>query len=68
MIFKILTLFPEMFEGVLNSSILKRAIGNKLIEVKLINIRDYTKDKYNRTDTPPIGGGAGFLQLVAELV
>ena len=41
MIFKVLTLFPEMFEGVLNSSILKRAIGKNLIEVKLINIRDY---------------------------
>ena len=68
MIFKILTLFPEMFEGVLNSSILKRAIGNKLIEVKLINIRDYTKDKYNRTDTPPIGGGAGLIMKCQPII
>ncbi len=68
MIFKILTLFPEMFEGVLNSSILKRAIGNKLIEVNLINIRDYTKDKYNRTDTPPIGGGAGLIMKCQPII
>lgn len=68
MIFKILTLFPEMFEGVLNSSILKRAIGKNLIEVKLINIRDYTKDKYNRTDTPPIGGGAGLIMKCQPII
>ena len=68
MIFKVLTLFPEMFEGVLNSSILKRAIGKNLIEVKLINIRDYTKDKYNRTDTPPIGGGAGLIMKCQPII
>lgn len=59
--FKILTLFPEMFTSFFSSSILKRAIGKGLIEVELINIRDYTKDRYNRTDTPPIGGGAGLI-------
>ena len=59
--FKILTLFPEMFESFLNSSIIKRAIANNLISVELINIRDYTKDKYHRVDTPPIGGGAGLI-------
>ncbi len=59
--FKILTLFPEMFDSFLNCSIIKRAIAKKLIEIDLINIRDYTKDKYNRTDTPPIGGGAGLI-------
>ena len=68
MIFKILTLFPEMFEGVLNSSILKRAIGKNLVEVKLINIRDYTKDKYNRTDTPPVGGGAGLIMKCQPII
>lgn len=57
----ILTLFPEMFEGYLNTSILKRAISKDAIEVEVVNIRDYTKDKYGRTDTPPIGGGAGLV-------
>lgn len=57
----ILTLFPEMFTNVLSSSILKRAIGQKLIEVNCIQIRDFTKDKYRRVDTPPIGGGAGLV-------
>ena len=61
MVFKILTLFPEMFTSFLDSSILKRAISKGLIKVDLINIRDYTKDKYHRTDTPPVGGGAGLI-------
>ncbi len=59
--FIVLTLFPEMFESYFNSSILKRAIGTKKIEIQFINFRDYTKDKYHRADTPPIGGGAGLI-------
>lgn len=58
---KVLTLFPEMFESFLNTSIIKRAISKKLVEIQLINIRNYTKDKYGRVDTPPIGGGAGLI-------
>ena len=57
----ILTLFPEMFEGFKNSSIIKRAIGNNIVEVNVVNIRDFTLDKYKRVDTPPIGGGAGLI-------
>jgi tRNA (guanine37-N1)-methyltransferase len=64
----ILTLFPEMFSGVLSSSILKRAIGQELIKVNLINFRDFTKDKYGRVDTPPIGGGAGLVLKVQPIV
>lgn len=59
--FIILTLFKEMYESFLNNSIMKRAISKGLIEIKLVNIRDYTKDKYHRVDTPPIGGGAGLI-------
>lgn len=59
--FIILTLFKEMYDSFLSSSIIARAISKGLIEVKLVNIRDYTKDKYNRVDTPPIGGGAGLI-------
>ncbi len=66
--FTILTLFPEMFSSFFASSILKRAIGEKLIEVKLVNIRDYTKDKYHRVDTPPIGGGAGLIMKCQPII
>ncbi len=61
MIIKILTTFPEMFVSFLSSSIIRRAISKKLVTVKLINLRDYTKDKHHRTDTPPVGGGAGLI-------
>ena len=64
----ILTLFPEMFDGFLTNSIIKRAIGKKVVEVKIINIRDYTKDKYGRVDTPPIGGGAGLVMKCQPIV
>lgn len=64
----ILTLFPEMFEGVFSASILKRALGKGVAEIEIKNIRDYTKDKYGRTDTPPIGGGAGLIQKCQPIV
>lgn len=64
----ILTLFPEMFDGFLTNSIIKRAIGKKVVEVKIINIRDYTLDKYGRVDTPPIGGGAGLIMKCQPIV
>lgn len=64
----ILTLFPEMFDGFLTNSIIKRAIGKKVVEVQIVNIRDYTKDKYGRVDTPPIGGGAGLIMKCQPIV
>jgi len=56
----ILTLFPEMFEGI-KSSIIGRAIENKLIEINTINIRDFSKDKHQKVDDTPYGGGAGMV-------
>ena len=56
----ILTLFPEMFEP-LKQSILGRAIENNLIEINLINIRDFSKDKHKKVDNTPYGGGAGMV-------
>ena len=61
MIIKVLTLFPEMFQSFLNSGMVKRAIDKKAIEVELINIRDFTDDKYNSADDYPYGGGAGMI-------
>ena len=59
----VLTLFPEMYDGVLNSSILKRARENKLVEINVHNIRDFTLDKHNRVDDYPIGGGEGMVLM-----
>lgn len=56
----ILTLFPEMFSG-LKQSIIGRAIENNLIEINLINIRDFSKDKHKKVDDTPYGGGAGMV-------
>lgn len=64
----ILTLFPEMFDGFLTNSIIKRAIGKEIVKVKIVNIRDYTNDKYGRVDTPPIGGGAGLIMKCQPIV
>ena len=66
--FTILTLFPKMIEGYFNESILKRAKEKGLIEIKIVNIRDYTKDKYFRTDTPPVGGGAGLIMKCQPII
>lgn len=64
----ILTLFPEMFDGFQTNSIIKRALGKGVATIKVVNIRDYTKDKYGRTDTPPIGGGAGLIEKCQPIV
>ena len=64
----ILTLFPEMFDGFLNNSIIKRAISKGVVEIKIINIRDYTKDKYNRVDSAPVGGGAGLIMKCQPII
>ena len=60
----VLSLFPEMYEGFLNSSIIKRIIDKKLAEVKVVNIRDYSNDKHHHVDDTPYGGGAGMLMKV----
>ncbi len=64
----ILTLFPEMFDGFLTNSIIKRAIAKNIVEVKLVNIRDFTLDKYHRVDSAPIGGGAGLIMKCQPIV
>ena len=68
MIIKILTLFPEMFDGFLTNSIIKRAIAKDVIKIEVINIRDYTTDKYNRVDSYPVGGGAGLVMKCQPIV
>lgn len=58
--FDILTLFPEMFEP-LKYSIIDRACKEKIIDINLVNIRDFSKDKHKKVDDTPYGGGAGMI-------
>ena len=64
----ILTLFPEMFPNFLNTSIIKKAILKGIVEVELVSIRDFAQNKWNRVDTPPVGGGAGMILQVEPIV
>ena len=66
----VLTLFPDMFTEIINSSIIKRAIeknkvniNNKLVEVELVDLRTYSNDKHNHVDDTPYGGGAGMVLM-----
>lgn len=65
--YNILTIFPEMFTP-LRESILGRASENGIIEFNIINFRDYTKDKHNRVDDTPYGGGAGMILQVDPII
>lgn len=60
--FDILTLFPEMFEAV-KQSVIGKAIEKQLIQINLINIRDFSKDKHKKVDDTPYGGGAGMVMM-----
>ena len=59
--FHVLTLFPDMIQQGLNTSITGRAIDKGLISVNTVNIRDFSEDKHNRVDDYPYGGGAGMV-------
>ena len=59
----ILTLFPEMFDGFLNTSIIKRARENGSVSINVHNFRDYSLDKHGRVDDYPYGGGAGMVLM-----
>jgi tRNA (guanine37-N1)-methyltransferase len=61
LLFDILSLFPEMFPGVLGTSIFKRAAEAQHVRVRLHNIRDYATDRHRTTDDYPYGGGAGMV-------
>ncbi|HNZ84695.1 MAG TPA: tRNA (guanosine(37)-N1)-methyltransferase TrmD, partial [Candidatus Woesebacteria bacterium] len=57
----VLTLFPKMFDSPFGESIVKRAIKNKIIELKIYNLRDWAIDSYGTVDDKPFGGGVGML-------
>ncbi len=66
--FDVLTLFPEIFQGYLDGSLLGRAIQTGLVEVQLHNIRDWATDKHNSVDDRPFGGGPGMVLKVEPVV
>ena len=66
--FHILTLFPEMVTGGLNTSITGRAMEKGLISVEAVNIRDYSTDKHRHVDDYPYGGGAGMVMQPARIL
>ena len=63
----ILTLFPNMFDGVFQESILKRAVADGKIAINLINFRDFTNDPHNKVDDTPYGGGAGMVLMAQPI-
>ena len=64
----ILTLFPEFFDGFLSNSIIKRALAKDQVQMEIVNIRDFTKDKYGRVDSAPVGGGAGLIMKCQPVI
>jgi len=64
MLITILTLFPEMFSGVLGQSILKRAQTKGKVTIELVNIRDFATDRHKSVDDRPYGGGTGMIMRV----
>jgi tRNA (guanine37-N1)-methyltransferase len=68
MVITILTLFPEMFSGPFQSSIIKRSVDKKLIKINIVNIRDFGIGKHKVVDDTPYGGGVGMVMRVDVLV
>ena len=60
----ILTVLPELLESPLNHSIVKRAKENGLVEINILNLRDFAKDKYRSVDDYAFGGGAGMVMMI----
>jgi tRNA (guanine37-N1)-methyltransferase len=65
--FDIITVFPELFAGVLDCGILRRARQSGLVDVRIINLRDFAKDKHRSVDDRPYGGGEGMVFMPGPL-
>ena len=64
----ILTLFPKMFDGFINESIIKRAINNNYVEINVIDFREYSQLKNKQVDDTPYGGGAGMVLMCEPVI
>jgi len=65
--FDIITIFPELFKGFLSESIIKRARKEKLIEINIHDLRDFTRDRHKSVDDKPFGGGRGMVLKVGPV-
>jgi tRNA (guanine37-N1)-methyltransferase len=65
--FDIITIFPELFTGVVECGIIRRAVQSGLVDVRIINLRDFTKDKHRSVDDRPYGGGEGMVFMPEPL-
>jgi len=63
----ILTIFPEMFDGLFDHSIIKRAKDKDILNINLVNIRDYSTNKHKKVDDYPFGGGAGMVMTIQPI-
>jgi tRNA (guanine37-N1)-methyltransferase len=67
MMFHIITIFPELIKPYLKESIIGRGVANHLVGIKIYNLRDFTRDKHNKVDDKPYGGGPGMVIGVEPL-
>lgn len=65
--FHVLTIFPNIFDSYLDESLFKRARKSKILSVQTYNIRDFTKNKHNKVDDRPFGGGPGMVLAVQPI-
>ena len=64
----VLTLFPGMFGGVLDESIIKRAQNKKLVKIKVHDLRGWSEDKHKKVDDKPYGGGPGMVMRAEPII
>jgi tRNA (guanine37-N1)-methyltransferase len=65
--FDIITIFPELFAGVLECGIIRRALQSGLVDIRVVNLRDFTKDRHRSVDDRPYGGGEGMVFMPEPL-
>jgi tRNA (guanine37-N1)-methyltransferase len=65
--FDIITIFPELFTGVVECGIIRRAVQSGLVNIRIINLRDFTKDRHRSVDDRPYGGGEGMVFMPEPL-
>jgi tRNA (guanine37-N1)-methyltransferase len=65
--FDIITIFPELFTGVTECGIIRRAVQSGLVDIRVINLRDFTKDRHRSVDDRPYGGGEGMVFMPEPL-
>lgn len=64
----IATLFKEQFDGFITTSIIKRALNNQLVDIEVVDIRDYSLDRHRKVDDKPYGGGAGLVMRAQPII